>query len=361
MGGRRSSRPKKRRAPWWARLSLVFGIVLLVASGGTLAAGAIVLDRVNGSIHQDTLLDSGSRKHNTGSAPTGPIDILLAGSDLRQSWKATGMKPRTDSIMWLHIPASHDRAYLLSIPRDLVVSIPADTHTGYEGGTSRINASFPFGMRNVNDTAGGMQLLSKTLTELTGAHFDMAGLVNWDGFRDITRALGGVTMCLDKGFTSTQPGFTDGPPLTFKAGCHHYDADMALKLVRQRDNLPDGDYGRQKLQQQFIKQILKEATNKGLIANPGKLSQIIDAAGKSITLDLGGYSITNLVLALHNITADKIVTLQVPHHSLGTGTDYQGEALNQPLGDQLFAAMRDDTMNSFVVQHPELINRLPGG
>lgn len=360
MKTRRASRPKKRHAPWWARLCLVFGIVLVVASGGTLAAGAIVLDRVNGSLHQDNLLDSGSRKHQTGSGVSGPLDILLAGSDLRDSWKKTGMKPRTDSIMWLHVPASHDRAYLLSIPRDLVVTIPPDPHTGYQGGTTRINGSFPYGMRDINDTAGGMQLLSKTLTGLTGAHFDMAGLVNWDGFRDITRQLGGVTMCLDHGFTSTQPGFTNGPPLTFKAGCHHYDANMALKLVRQRDNLPDGDYGRQKLQQQFIKQILKEATNKGLIANPAKLSRVIDAAGKSVTLDLGGHSITNLVLALHNITASKVVTLQIPHHSLGTASDYQGEALNQPLGDQLFAAMRNDTVDNLLLQHPELINHLPG-
>lgn len=349
----------RHRAPWWARLSLVFGIVLLTASGGSLAAGAIVLDKVDGAVNQDTLLGDGSRKHNTGDRVHGPIDMLLAGSDLRNSWKKTGEKPRTDSIMWLHIPAGLDRAYLLSLPRDLVVTIPADPHTGYQGGTDRLNSSFPSGMKDVNDTAGGMQLLSRTVGAVTGAEFDMAGLVNWDGFKDITKELGGVTMCLDEGFTSTQPGFTNGPPLTFPKGCHHYDADKALKLVRQRENLPDGDYGRQRLQQQFIKQILKQATSRGVVTNPAKLNRVIDAAGKSITLDLGGYSVADLALALKGITADEITTLQIPHHSLGTTGDYQGEALNQPLGDQLFTAMRTDTIDALLIRHPDLASKLP--
>lgn len=354
----RRQRRGKRRAPWWARLSLVFGVLLLVAGGGSLAAGAFALNTVNDAIHRDTLIDSGSRKANDGGEVAGPLDILLAGSDLRHSWEKTGQKPRTDSIMWLHIPASHDRAYLLSLPRDLVVSIPADKHSGYLGGTNRLNASFPFGMKDVNDTAGGMALLSHTISNLTGVEWDMAGLVNWDGFTDITRALGGVTMCLDKGFTSTQPGFTD-TPLTFPAGCHHYNADKALKLVRQRDDVPGGDYGRQRLQQQFIKQILKQATSRGVVSNPSKLNDVIQAAGQSLTLDLGGYGVADLALSLHRITADKIVTMQVPHHSLGGPGNYQGEALNEPLGKTLFTALRNGSIDDLLVKHPKLASKVP--
>ncbi len=349
---------KKRRAPWWAKLSLVFGVVLVVLSGGGLAAGSIVLDQVNGAVHQASLIDNGSRKHNNGDTVKGPIDMLLAGSDLRNSWKSSGEKPRTDSIMWLHIPPGLDHAYLLSLPRDLQVQIPADPHSGFLGSTDRLNASFPSGMKDVNDTAGGMTLLSRTVTKLTGAEWDMAGLVNWDGFKEITTALGGVTMCLDQGFTSHQPGFTN-TPLTFQKGCHHYNADKALKLVRQRDDLPGGDYGRQQLQQQFIKQILKQATSKGVVSDPSKLSSVVKAAGKSVTLDLGGYSVAEVGLALHNITPSKIVTLQVPHYSIGGADNYQGEGLQQPLGGELFKAMRTDTVDDLLLTHPELTSKLP--
>ncbi|GAA3519422.1 LCP family protein [Actinocatenispora rupis] len=340
-------------------MSLVLGVVFVVLSGASLAAGSIVLDKVDNAIPQTSLIGGDARKHKTGSDVKGPIDMLLAGSDLRDSWKSTGEKPRTDSIMWLHIPATLDRAYLLSLPRDMRVTIPADPHSQYQGGQDKLNASFPNGMKSVNDIAGGMALLSRTTSKLTGVEWDMAGLVNWDGFKDITTALGGVTMCLDQGFTSHQPGFTNGPPLTFPKGCHHYDADKALKLVRQRDDVPGGDYGRQKLQQQYVKQILKQATSKGVVSNPAKLNDVITAAGKAVRLDLGGYSVADLALALHGITADKITTLQVPHYAIGQGDAYQGEGLQQPLGNELFRAMRTDKVDDLLLSHPELASKLP--
>jgi polyisoprenyl-teichoic acid--peptidoglycan teichoic acid transferase len=354
VSGRRRAAPRKRRAPWWARLSLVFGVVLVILSGGSLATGAIVLHQVNSSVQQDDLL--GTSRHQHGSEVKGPLDMLLAGSDLRNSWKSTGKLPRTDTIMWLHIPASHDRAYLTSIARDLVVDIPAYPPSGFTGATERINGSFPAGMKNINDVSGGMKLLAKTVSQVTGAQFDMAGLVNWDGFMDITRALGGVTLCLAKGFTSTQPGFTE-KKITFPGGCHHYDANKALLLVRQRDNFADTDYGRQQIQQQFVKQILKQATSKGVVTNPGKLNSIIKAAGKSITLDLGGYSVVNLALALNGISSNDIVTLQPPHAPLYDGNTYEGESLQQPMADDMFKALRDDTIDNFLVQHPSVVSK----
>jgi polyisoprenyl-teichoic acid--peptidoglycan teichoic acid transferase len=287
--------------------------------------------------------------------------MLLAGSDLRNSWTKTGEKPRTDSIMWLHIPASLNRAYILSLPRDLRVNIPADSHTGFLGNNDRLNASFPDGMKDVTDTTGGMQLLSRTVTNLTGAHFNMAGLVNWDGFTAITKELGGVTLCLNQGFTSIQPGFTK-TKLTFPKGCHHYNADMALNLVRQRDNYSNTDYGRQAMQQQFIKQILKQATSKGVVSDPSKLNDVVKAAGKSVTLDLGGYSVVDLALALHNITPEDITTMEIPHvalYSNGTTGTYLGEGLQQPLGNQLFKALRTDTIDNLLLSHPELATKQP--
>lgn len=357
---------RRGRTPLWAKLCLIAGIVLVVGSGGSLVAGTVLIDHVNNSIQQDDLLGDGAPKHKP-SDVKGPIDMLLAGSDMRNSWKSTGQKPRTDSIMWLHIPASLDRAYLLSLPRDLRVDIPLVQATGLGGGQDRLNASFPDGMKNVNDIAGGMQSLNRTVTQLTNARFTMAGLVNWDGFTAITKALGGVTMCLDQGFTSHQPGFTNGPPLTFPSGCHHYKAAKALKLVRQRDDVPGGDYGRQKLQQQYVKQIVKQAMSRGVATDPSKLNALLKAAGKAVTLDLGGYTPIDLALALHKITPSTITTLQVPHQAIwegGTsaadGGTYVGEGLQQPLGNQLFTALRNDRIDKLLLSHPELASSVPG-
>ncbi|MGA8112242.1 MAG: LCP family protein [Actinocatenispora sp.] len=355
MGVGRSTRTR-RRSPWWAKLCLVLGIVLVVTSGGSIAAGSIVLVWVNAKLHQDNLLTDSSRTHD--GEVTGPLDILLAGSDLRDSWIKAGKKPRADSIMWLHIPASHDRAYLLSLARDLVVDIPAYRHSGWSGGRDRLNSAFTHGMSGVNDTANGMRLLGQTISNLTGVRFDMAGLVNWDGFTAVTTALGGVTMCLDKGFTSTQKGFTD-ERVTFYQGCHHYKAKKALKLVRQREDVIGDDYGRQRLQQQFVKQILKQATSRGVVGNPGKLNKVLDAAGDSITLDLGGYQVAELAFALRGIRQDQIVTMQPPHDSIGSGRHYRGESVEQPAADRLFTALRTGHIDGLLLAHPELISKVP--
>ena len=45
----------------------------------------------------------------------------------------------------MHIPATMDRAYLISIPRDLRVPIPADPDIGFKGSTEKINGAFNYG------------------------------------------------------------------------------------------------------------------------------------------------------------------------------------------------------------------------
>jgi hypothetical protein len=98
-----------------------------------------------------------------------------------------------------------------------------------------------------------------------------------------------------------------------------------------------------------------------VVSNPSKVNDLIGAAGKSITLDLGGYQLVDVALALRGITADKIVTLQIPHYSIGQGNDYQVEGLQKPLGPQLFRAMRDDTISDLLASHPELASKVPDG
>ena len=348
---------KRRRTPLWARLCVIAGSVLMLLSATTVTGEVVLADRVNGAVHQQDLLgDGGDGGTKHGSDIKGPIDMLLTGSDLRSSWKQSGEKPRTDTIMWLHIPTSMDRAYLLSIPRDLIINIPVSKHSGGGGETAKINGSFSDGMTSVNDVAGGMQLLTKAVEQVTGAKFTMAALVNWDGFKAIVAELGGVELCVDKGFTTDQIGKT----YTFKAGCRNYDADDALALVRMRYNYADSDYGRQRMQQQFIKQILKKATSAGVVTNPAKLNRVISAAGGALTTDLNGYKPVDLALALQRITPDSIVGLQVPHYSIGSGDAYQGEGLTLPLADQEFKALRDDNVDSFIIKHPDLVSHGDG-
>ena len=197
----------KRTDPLWAKLTLVLGVLLVLASGGSFVGGKVLLAHVDNTVQQQNLL--GNVAAGGGAAAIkGEVNVLLVGLDTRDNNPAMGS--RSDSIVIAHIPASHDRAYLVSIPRDTGVHIPAFKKTGYAGGTDKINAAFQFGSMNGGGSAGGMQLLALTIKDLTGITFNAAATVNFDGFKDVVEAMGGVNMCIDEKTTSLHNGFFNG-------------------------------------------------------------------------------------------------------------------------------------------------------
>ncbi|WP_018349128.1 LCP family protein [Longispora albida] len=342
---------RKRKSPLWARICLIFGMVLTIASVGTLITGQVLIDRYTGSIASVSVLDD-SGKEKPKRSVKGPINILLAGIDAR---KDDTNLVRSDTVMWAHIPASLDRVYLLALPRDLQVSI-SKCYGGNNPCQAKLNAAFAFGSGDKRDLPGGLRLLRQTVESFTGVKFDMAGMIDWYGFTEITGELGGVTMCLDQGFKSTQPGLKG---YQFQAGCNHYNGHSALALVRQRYDLPGGDNDRQKLQQQFIGQIIKQATSKDMLKDPKKLDAVIRKAGRSLQMDLGGFDFIDLVLALRGIKATDIVPLSVPHTpKMINGESF--EILTQPLGGQMFQALIGGQIDAFIAGHPELASKLKG-
>ena len=85
--------------------------------------------------------------------------------------------------------------------------------------------------------------------------------------------------------------------MVYQPGCRHLEAWQALDYVRQRDMLAngDGDYGRQRHQQQFIKALLKEGVSKGM-SNPLTLNTFLEKVSKAFIFDGGGVSLTGLDL-----------------------------------------------------------------
>src|SRR6266540_4690383 len=101
----------------------------MISSGLRIAGGKLVLSRYSSSIKGGDLINPEARSDNHGRVrPDKPVNILLLGIDARVN---NGEPIRADSIIVLHIPKEHDRAYLVSVPRDLIVEIPArsEEHT----------------------------------------------------------------------------------------------------------------------------------------------------------------------------------------------------------------------------------------
>ncbi|MEU4687688.1 LCP family protein [Actinoplanes sp. NPDC023714] len=373
--GDRVAKSFKRRTPLWARLCAIFGSVLMVVSGGVLVGGNALISKYTGAVDAGGGSLIGDPAAATQKSEIkGPINILLAGIDPRDTKTA----PLSDSIIVAHIPASMDQVYLFSIPRDLYVEIPAFAPTGFKGGKSKINAAMSYGSAVGNgehDVKQGFQLLAKTVTKLTGIKtFDAGAIVNFGGFKDIVEAMGGVTMTIDQNVKSEHlqpngkprpriPGCDKcahpytGPQKTYKKGTYHLEAWEALDYVRQRYTLPNGDYDRQRHQQQFIKAMAKQAMSKDVVSNPSKLLSILDAAGESLTFDGGGNSVIDWATALRGVNTDDMTTIKLP----GGGLFAPGS--NKYLGEQLqgdyesfFEAVRKDDIAPFLLDHPEYVN-----
>ena len=358
---------RKRRGPLWAKLLLVFGIVLVLASGAGIVGSRLLIHSATSAVTQTNLLGTTKKTEAEGGKDLkGPIDLLLMGVDARKRWAVDDI--RADTIIVLHIPASHDQAYLVSIPRDTEVTVPAFGKSKYAGGTAKATEAFFHGAQNGGGWEGGAQLMAQTLKNTTGISFDGAAIIDFNGFKGVIEALGGVHMCVDQQVTSKHVKLVDGKPMyladarktgkatkpvVHKVGCRDMEGWEALDFARQRYGLKNGDYDRQRHQQQLIKAIAKKAAGSGVLTNPIKVNQLIKAAGKAFVLDTGGVSVADFMFTLKGVAAKDMVLLRTNNGTFA-GTAGGRESIT-PESKEMFAAVRKDKLGPFILANPGVV------
>ncbi len=381
-GGSGGGRPGRRRDPRWARVAVVVGALLMIVSGGSVAAGNLLLVHyTSGITHKGGLGHAAATDPKGGTSIEGPINLLLVGIDERTGDAAGGA--RADSIIVAHVPATHDAVYLASIPRDTRVPIPANRATGYAGGTDKINAAFQFGYQNGGGRDGGIALLADTVSNLAGGHlkFNGAAIVNFDGLKNLVKAVGGVRMYVDEKVTSIHIGENaktgkvgvpyfirdDGTPAglrpnmkpkVYEEGWHDFSDWEALDYVRQRDLLAkgDGDYGRQRHQQQFLKAVMAKTTSTGVLTNPIKVNAVLKSVGKAVSFYNNNVDIADWIFTLKGLSTEKLTMIKTNAGDFKpvriNGVEY--EQLS-PDSMELLRTMTTDTVETFTATHPTWI------
>jgi LCP family protein required for cell wall assembly len=362
------TRRPRRKDPLWARLMVVFGAVLMMLSGVAIVGSKALIAQATGNIGQDNLLGgAGKSAAEGGKNLDGPIDMLLLGVDVRGSWDHNDT--RADTIIILHIPASHDQAYLLSIPRDTQVEVPAFAKSGWQGGVTKANEAFFHGAANGAGWAGGAQLMAQTIKNLTGIGFDGAAIIDFNGFKGVIDALGTINLCVDQRVESHHMSWVDGKPMwnadakktgkpmtpvVHKPGCREMQGWEALDYSRQRYGLKNGDYDRQQHQQQLIKAMAKKAMEGGALTNPVKLNALMKAAGKAFILDTGGVPIADFIFTMRGVTANELTLLRTNDGSFSENAE--GREVLKPTSLAMFQAVKNDTLAQFVVNNPSVIS-----
>ena len=233
--------PRRRRWGLWVALGVV-GLLVFVVVWGVLG----YISFSHGVAKANRRLPPGTRAQlakQDGSLFSSPTTILVMGTD-GGSERGRATDHRSDSLLLLHTdPSKHQLSYL-SIPRDLRVDIP-----GY--GPAKVNAA---------SQIGGPALTLETVHALTGLPIQHVMVVNFDGFKELIDALGGVEVNVPRPILSNKFD-CPYPPATcarwkgwrFPKGPQHMDGLRALVYSRIRENQlnpADTDISRAGRQQQ---------------------------------------------------------------------------------------------------------------
>ncbi|MHB9753403.1 LCP family protein [Streptomyces sp. BYX5S] len=326
-----------RRRRRWLRYAAVCAALLVLAAGG---AGWVAYSRLDGNITKDhDTADELARyeKERPTVLAEGAQNLLLIGSDSRAGkngkYGRNDGTQRSDTTILLHIAADRKSATAVSFPRDLMTDVPACR----ERDGSRHDAMFA--MFNYAFEVGGSACTIRTVEKMTGVRVDHHMVVDFQGFKDMVNAVGGVDVCLDR------PIDDDDAHLKLAAGNHHLDGEQALGYVRARKSLGNGsDTDRMDRQQRFLGALVEKVQSNGVLLNPARLYPVLDAATSSLTTDPGLASLRglyDLVRGMRNIPAERVQFLTVPRESYVYNANR--DQLVQPAADRLFTHLRKDT------------------
>ncbi|MDJ0321151.1 LCP family protein [Pseudarthrobacter sp. PS3-L1] len=320
--------------------NVLLSLVAVVLVAGVLAGGYLwnLAQTFNSASQkiETAFPDEASRPEKSQTAPgqNVPLNILVMGSDSRgatemDAVEGTATDQRADTLMLINIPADRKNVTAMSIMRDLWVTIPGS-------GEAKINAAL---------AQGGVPRMVETVEFLFNQRIDHVAMVNFEGFKALTDALGGVEVNVTVPFTSTHGDFE------FTAGPTTMNGEQALGFVRERYAFTDGDYQRVRNQQSYVKALLGTLISAQTLTNPVTINNVVSSAAPYISVDSGldAAALGSLGLELSGIREKDIAMFTLPTLGTGTSADGQSIVLKDPAAiDNISAALADDAMAGYV-------------
>ncbi|MFT7836664.1 LCP family protein [Saccharothrix sp. BKS2] len=310
-------------------LLAVLSAVVLATSG----YGWATLQRVEESVNKTDVLEVLQDVPNAPPVEDGATDILVVGSDSRTDAHGRPLPDdvlrrlrteatdtlNTDTIIVLRVPENGGQAHAVSIPRDTWVTLP-------EYGEEKINGAYgltklrtmerlasegvPLEERSRQGDQAGRRALVQVVQDLTGVRVDHYAEVNLYGFYLLTEVIGGVEVCL-RAPTSDPDSGAD-----FAAGVQTISGGDALSFVRQRKNIPNGDLGRITRQQVFMSAAMSKLLSAGTLADPARLSGLLDAVNKSVVVD-EGFDLATFAAQARGLAGGNVEFATIPVTGLG--------------------------------------------
>jgi LCP family protein required for cell wall assembly len=211
-----------------------------------------------------------------------PANILILGIDRRPD---EGNVTRSDTILLLHADAGDSRMALLSIPRDLWVTIPG-------WGEERINAAHLYG--ELEEPGSGPDWVAETVNYNFGVPVHHVMRLDFDAFREVIDAAGGIEVdvpypIIDDAYPTPDYGTMR---IEIPAGRQHMDGETALRYARSRHN--SSDFERAARQQQILVALANKMTQ---LSSLFRASRVYKALQNAVESDLSTRDLFRLALA----------------------------------------------------------------
>ncbi|MBH0008122.1 LCP family protein [Salinibacterium sp. SWN1162] len=313
-----------------AAIALGSILVLIVA-----AAGAFVLS-LSSTIDNVDKIEQAFPEESLRPPTAEPVDdnpvaqnILLLGSDTRGSIGndlSDTEGTRSDTMMIVHIPADRESVQVMSLMRDFWVEIPGH-------GSAKLNAAMSY---------GGVPLAVQTIEGIIDSRIDHVMMVDFEGFKGVTDALGGVTINNPTAFTTGSNSYAQGEI--------ELNGEQALPFVRERYSFVDGDYTRVANQQLFIKAVMAKVLSKDTLTSPAKISNLVSALAPYVAVDneFDSRYAASLGFELNEVRVSDVNFFTMP--TLGTGTQGDQSVVNVNWDEvpKIQQAFKNDLLGEYV-------------
>jgi LCP family protein required for cell wall assembly len=299
---------QKRVGGWQLVTSIALGVIaVLIVSVGTVLG--LTVQNLQSSLVTVELPGAPDPILPTIGEIEGGFNVLVVGSDTRvgQGDQFEFVDSELNDVnLLVHVSENHDRAVVISFPRDLLLDVPACPQAD---GTE----SEPKEMQPLNTTMGigGLPCVALTLEELTGLDIGYAGLMTFTGVAQLSTAVGGVEVCVSAPLVDPWSGVN-----LPEAGYHTLEGGQALAFLRTRKGVGDGsDLSRISSQQVYMAALVRTLQQDGVLNDVAKLYGIAQTAAQTMVLSTSLASVDVMVAmarALRGIPNEAIVFIQYP-------------------------------------------------
>jgi LCP family protein required for cell wall assembly len=261
------------------------------------------------------------------------LNILLMGSDDRVVLSGKFERGRSDTIMVLSLSPRTKRVAMMSLPRDLLVTIP-EVPKGIQAYPQKINHAYAF---------GGVKLAQRTIERELGMKFDYYAKIDLKNFVKVVDMLGGVDLEV--------PDYEGGGRgmnydddwgqlhIHLKPGYQHLDGKQAMGFVRYRKSkyhtakggwigLTDSE--RAGNQQIFLKAIVEQKVK---VSNLPNLMRAAAFTMQHVDTDMDWRTAVGLANLLRGLDTSRVLHLTVPVRDRMIGGIYYCEATPEKLAE----------------------------